>query len=69
MRLQELKKQMWKQSTLWGKMQTILLRIYWTVQEKWWLLTGTCPHEATIGGINAKKVKCLLCGKIIKNEI
>jgi len=68
--LKELKKQLWEKKTFFEKMQDIWWTITWTIQEKWWLMTGTCPHESTINKVGNKKGICLLCKKIVrlKNE-
>lgn len=68
MNLKEAKKKIWKESNLWEKIQSIWWDIWFSIQDRWWLLTGTCPHEATIGLVGGKKRICLLCKKELKNE-
>jgi len=62
----EVKKNMWRKMSFLGKVQSVWWDVWFTIKDKWWLITGTCPHEATINQVNSKKGVCLLCKKIVK---
>ncbi len=66
MDLKELKKHLWKKKTLLQKIESVWLDILLPIQERWWLITGSCPHEGTIHKLGNKTETCILCGKKLK---
>jgi hypothetical protein len=68
MNLKDFKKRSWRKLTLWGKIQSIWWDIWFDIADWWYILTNTCPHEATVGKVGSKKRICLLCRKELKDE-
>lgn len=66
MKWSEAKKRIWDKKSPLEKVQSILWGIWFDIQDRWWIWTGTCPHEATMGKFGDDKAECLLCGKIVK---
>ena len=63
----EYKKEHWNKLSLWGKIRDAWWTIEFAIQDWWWRVSGTCPHDGTVGPVNSKIVHCLNCQKDVPN--